>query len=315
MDFGKGGEKMKKNSWIIDSKRKGDFTFDLINLIAMIILTALVFYPMYLVFISAFSSPDLVYNGKVTFLPAGNNLEGLKLVLETESLWSGYKNTIIYTLVGTAINLVMTITGAFVLSRKDFMLKKPILLMVVFTMFFGGGMIPSFLLVKDLKLLNTIWSLVLPGAVSTWNLMIAKTFMASSVPDELQDAALIDGCNNTRFFISIVIPISSTIIAVLGLFYGVGHWNSYWNAMLYIKDIDRYPLQLVLRNLLLQAQTAMQEAQDGNPNTMVSMAELYYRSESMKYIVVLAAVLPITIIFPFVEKYFVKGVMIGSIKG
>ena len=170
--------------------------------------------------------------------------------------------------------------------------------------------------VRDLHLLNTVWALVLPGAISTWNLIITRTFISSSIPAELQDAAQIDGCNNARFFVSIVLPNSTTIIAVIGLFYAVDHWLSYWNAMLYITNEEMYPLQLVLRDILLKAEVALQSAQSGeNMESATAVVELLRISESVKYIVVIAGTLPLLIVFPFVEKYFVKGVMIGSIKG
>ena len=207
-------------------------------------------------------------------------------------------------------------TGAFVLSRKTFALRGVLNWMVLITMFFGGGMIPTYLLVKNLGMLNTVWALVLPGAISTWNLIITRTFISSSIPDELQEAAQIDGCNNARFFVSIVLPNSSTIIAVIGLFYAVDHWLSYWNAMLYITKSEMYPLQLVLRDILLKAEVALQNAQSGTDlDGGASIVELLRISESVKYIVVIAGTLPLLIVFPFVEKYFVKGVMIGSVKG
>lgn len=304
-----------KRSWVQESVRKGDIRFDTADVIIIIVLALLFAYPMYLVFISAFSSPREVFSGRVFLLPRGSNEDGLKMVLNTSSLWSGYRNTILYTLLGTSINLFVTITGAFVLSRKNFLFKGVISFLVVFTMFFSGGMIPSFLLIRSLKLLNTVWALVLPGACSTWNLMVAKTFLQTSIPDELSEAARIDGCGHTRFLVSIVLPCSSTLIAVMVLFYGVSHWNSYWNAMMYMTKTETYPLQLVLRNILLQAEVAVQQAQSGDTDAASSLAELYYRSESMKYIVVVAAVLPMLVVFPFIQKYFIKGVMIGSVKG
>ena len=249
-------------------------------------------------------------------IPKGFNAEGFQRVLQNYSLWRGYLNSICYTILGTAINLALTMTGAFVLSRKTFALRGVLNWMVLITMFFGGGMIPTYLLVKNLGMLNTVWALVLPGAISTWNLIITRTFISSSIPDELQEAAQIDGCNNARFFVSIVLPNSSTIIAVIGLFYAVDHWLSYWNAMLYITKSEMYPLQLVLRDILLKAEVALQNAQSGaDLDGGASIVELLRISESVKYIVVIAGTLPLLIVFPFVEKYFVKGVMIGSVKG
>lgn len=307
---------MQSDSWARKSKIQGDFRFDVVNIIVLGLITLLFFYPMYLCLISAVSSPEEVYAGRVLLLPKGFNSEGFQRVIENDSLWRGYLNTIFYTVLGTCINLALTMTGAFVLSRRTFALRTPLNWMVLFTMFFGGGMIPTYLLVKDLKLLNTVWSLVLPGAISTWNLIITRTFLATSIPNELQEAAYIDGCNNIRFFLRIVLPNATTIIAVIGLFYAVDHWLSYWNAMLYITDETRYPLQLVLRDILLKAEVALQSAQSGeNMESATAVVDLLRISESVKYIVVIAGTLPLLIVFPFVEKYFVKGVMIGSVKG
>ena len=306
----------EKISWKEKSKVQGDFRFDVINMIALTILMLIFFYPMYLCLISAISSPEEVFSGRVLLIPKGFNAEGFQRVLQNDSLWRGYLNSICYTILGTAINLALTMTGAFVLSRKTFALRGVLNWMVLITMFFGGGMIPTYLLVKNLGMLNTVWALVLPGAISTWNLIITRTFISSSIPDELQEAAQIDGCNNARFFVSIVLPNSSTIIAVIGLFYAVDHWLSYWNAMLYITKSEMYPLQLVLRDILLKAEVALQNAQSGaDLDGGASIVELLRISESVKYIVVIAGTLPLLIVFPFVEKYFVKGVMIGSVKG
>ena len=306
----------EKISWKEKSKVQGDFRFDVINMIALTILMLIFFYPMYLCLISAISSPEEVFAGRVLLIPKGLNAEGFQRVLQNDSLWRGYLNSICYTILGTAINLALTMTGAFVLSRKTFALRGVLNWMVLITMFFGGGMIPTYLLVKNLGMLNTVWALVLPGAISTWNLIITRTFISSSIPDELQEAAQIDGCNNARFFVSIVLPNSSTIIAVIGLFYAVDHWLSYWNAMLYITKSEMYPLQLVLRDILLKAEVALQNAQSGTDlDGGASIVELLRISESVKYIVVIAGTLPLLIVFPFVEKYFVKGVMIGSVKG
>ena len=307
---------MQSESWARKSKIQGDFRFDVVNIIVLGLITLLFFYPMYLCLISAVSSPEEVYAGRVLLLPKGFNSEGFQRVIENDSLWRGYLNTIFYTVLGTCINLALTMTGAFVLSRRTFALRTPLNWMVLFTMFFGGGMIPTYLLVKDLKLLNTVWSLVLPGAISTWNLIITRTFLATSIPNELQEAAYIDGCNNIRFFLRIVLPNATTIIAVIGLFYAVDHWLSYWNAMLYITDETKYPLQLVLRDILLKAEVALESARSGEDSeSAMAVVELLRISESVKYIVVIAGTLPLLIVFPFVEKYFVKGVMIGSVKG
>lgn len=296
------------------SRSEWDIIFDTINTLLVLLIAAAVFYPIYLVAIASISSPKEVINGNVLFWPKGNNFGGIQRVFSDDSIVRGYLNTIMYTTVGTAINLALTITSAFVLSKKDFLLTKPLTLMITMTMFFSGGMIPTFLVVKKLNMLDTIWALVLPGAISAWNLIVARTFFTISIPKELYDAAVIDGCNNFRFYINIVIPTSATIIAVIGLFYGVGHWNSYWSALLYIRSKAKYPLQLILRDILLRSEISVNmlqtELEDGD--TLARMLEI---AESVKYVVALAACLPIMVVFPFVEKYFVKGVMVGSIKG
>ncbi len=299
---------------IIRNGISSDDVFDFINIVLLIIITIIVFYPMYFVLIASISSPATVTSGEVLFLPKGNNFTGFKRVLNDTRLRTGYVNSIIYTIVGTTINLLLTLISGYVLSRDDFKLKKPLTIFITFTMFFGGGMIPRFLVVRQLNLLDTIWALVLPGAISTWNLIITRTFFQTTIPKELFDSATIDGCNNFRYFISIVIPISGSIIAILSLYYGVGHWNAYGNALLYIYDSKKYPLQLILRDILIRAQITAEQlkAEESDVLLAVLMTEI---AESVKYVIVIAACLPIIILFPFMEKYFAKGVMIGSIKG
>ena len=307
---------MQENQKQVILRSGSDRAFD----IALAVICGLIFisvlYPLYFVVLASFSDPIQVAGGKVWLWTTQPTLDGYKKVFEYEKLWVGYRNTIVYALVGVAAHMLVTIPAAYALSRKDAMLRGPIMMLFTITMFFGGGMIPTYLLVKNLGMLNTVWALVLPGAISTWNLIITRTFISSSIPDELQEAAQIDGCNNARFFVSIVLPNSSTIIAVIGLFYAVDHWLSYWNAMLYITKSEMYPLQLVLRDILLKAEVALQNAQSGTDlDGGASIVELLRISESVKYIVVIAGTLPLLIVFPFVEKYFVKGVMIGSVKG
>lgn len=291
-----------------------DRIFTVVNAVLVAAVACAIFYPIYLVAIASISTPREVINGRVLLWPVGRNTGGIERVFSDALFLRSYLNTIVYTAVGTGINLLVTITSAFVLSRRDFVLRKPITTLVVVSMFFSGGMIPTFLVVRQLHLLDTIWALVLPVAVSPWNLIVARTFFTVSVSEELHDAAIIDGCNNFQFYLRIVLPTSTTIVAVIGLFYGVAHWNSYWSALLYMRTQSRYPLQLVLRDILLRSQISveMMSAEMDDGNTMARMLEI---AESVKYVVALIACLPLMLVFPFVQRYFVKGVMVGSIKG
>ncbi len=262
--------------------------------------------------IASFSSPDSVNNGEIWLWPKDITFEGYKMIFEHEKIWTGYKNSIIYTVVGTLVNVVLTITGGYALSRKDLVGRNVFMFFIVFTMFFSGGMIPNYLLVKDLGMVNTLWAMVIPNAISVFNLIIVRTFFQSTIPDELLEAAKVDGCSDWKFFLKIVLPISTPIIAVMVLFSAVGHWNTYFSALIYLRDSNLFPLQLVLRDVLILTQA--QEVMDSGA-LMEGNAELQNVSELIKYGVVIIASLPVLILYPFVQKHFVKGVMIGSIKG
>ncbi|HML48278.1 MAG TPA: carbohydrate ABC transporter permease, partial [Clostridia bacterium] len=236
-------------------------------------------------------------------------LEGYQKILESKNIWRGYQNSLEYTLVGTAVNVCLTLMAAYPLSRKDFFGAGPILFLYTFTMIFSGGMIPTYMNIRQLRLINTLWAMVLPGAIAAYHLIVARTFYRSSIPDELLDSAMIDGCSNTRFFLRIVLPLSPTLIAILILFYGVNHWNAYFDALLYLSDEKRYPLQLVLRGILLQNEALAAMSLEDDP------VQLQRRADLIKYGVIMVASLPLLALYPFLQKYFVKGLMIGSIKG
>ena len=306
---------MQSDSWARKSKIQGDFRFDVVNMIVLGLITLLFFYPMYLCLISAISSPEEVYAGRVLLLPKGFNSEGFQRVIENDSLWRGYLNTIFYTVLGTCINLALTMTGAFVLSRRTFALRTPLNWMVLFTMFFGGGMIPTYLLVKDLKLLNTVWSLVLPGAISTWNLIITRTFLATSIPNELFESAYIDGATEWQTFLKIALPLSGAIIAVMALYAAVGTWGSWYTAFIYITDQKKWPLQLRLRQILILNQTQSLDYGMMSQEEIEMLQHQAFMVYTMKYAIIFIACAPMLVLYPFVQKYFVKGVMIGSLKG
>ena len=289
---------------------RSDRIFNIINVFILMLVSLIVLYPLYFVVIASFSNPTSVNLGDVVFVPKGITFDGYKKVFSNMQIWVGYRNTIFYTVFGTLINLALTVTAGFALSRKELPGRKYIIFFFVFTMFFSGGMIPSYFLVKKLHMLNTVWALLIPGALSVYNLTIARTFFENSIPNELYEAVLIDGGNYTIFFYKILLPLSKSVIAVLALYYAVSHWNSYFNAMMYIKDESLQPLQIVLRNILISSQLSLEMIQD-NQQAMANVDNI----ELMKYSAIIISTIPVLMIYPFVQKHFVKGVMIGAVKG
>lgn len=288
----------------------------LVNLFALFMFVV-VLYPLIYVVSSSFSSPDAVLSGKVVFLPVEFSLEGYKTVFGYQDVLTGYMNTILYTVLGTTINIIMTLICAYPLARKTLPFRNFFMFLFTFTMFFSGGMIPTYILVSKLGLRNTIWSMILPSAVSVYNLILVRTYIMRSISEEIMDAARIDGCGDWRLFLSVVLPLSAPIMATMALFYGVGHWNQFFAALIYISDQDLYPLQLVLRNLLLAGQNAMTDMISGGASGMDPqyIADLMQRAEILKYAVIIVATVPILAVYPFLQKYFVKGIMAGSLKG
>ena len=302
--------KYQKNNSAKKIKSKEDKIFDTVNFIFLTLICLAVLYPLYFVVIASISNPDLVYNGSVWLLPKEITFEGYKRIFSDPKIWLGYKNTIIYTVLGTAVQVSLTLMAAYALSRKDLYGKSFFMLMILFTMFFSGGLIPTYLVVKDLGMLNTMWAMIIPKAIAVWNLIVARSFFESSIPNELLEAGKIDGCSNTRFFLKIVLPLSKPIIAVMVLFYAVGNWNSYFDALIYLNDESLYPLQLILRNILIQNQLSVQMLSD-----LDNLAAQQHVGEIIKYGVIIVAAIPLLIVYPFVQKYFVKGVLIGGVKG
>ena len=288
-------------------KSIGEKAFDVLMYGCIGISILLILYPLYLILIASISDQNLVANGRVFLIPKGIQYGGFKRVFENDLLLSGYRNTILYTALGTVVNMVLTIPAAYALSRKDFLPRRVLMFLFVFTMYFSGGLVPTYLLMKDLRLLNTIWVMIIPFAVNVTNLIIARSFFESSIPDELLEAAVMDGCSNTKFFLHIVLPLSKAILAVITLYYAVQHWNEYFNALIYLKDTALYPLQLVIRDILVMNQKASASASAASSAVQIA--------EQVKYAVILISTVPVMIFFPFVQKYFMKGVMIGAVKG
>lgn len=288
----------------------GDRIFTFFTYFILSCAMIIVLYPLIYVVSASFSSANAVLSGKVWLWPVDFTLDGYTAVFRHEGVVTGYINTIFYTVVGTAINIVMTIMAAYPLARKDFYGRNIIMFIFAFTMFFNGGLIPTYLLVKDLGMINTRWAMIIPGALSVWNVIITRTYFQANIPDELLEAAKLDGCSDLTFIKSIVIPLSTPIIAVMTLFYAVGHWNEFFNALIYLNDPELYPLQLVLREILVQNEV--------KPN-MILDPELRQRMDNLrellKYSLIVVASVPVLIMYPFIQKYFVKGIMIGAIKG
>ena len=282
-----------------------------INYVLLALLLVIVLYPIIYIISCSFSSGSALMAGRVRLLPVEFTFDSYKAVFKYQSIWSGYKNSVIYTIVGTLISIVFTLFAAYPLSRDDFRGQKLFTGLFLFTMMFSGGLIPTYLLVRNLKLIDTMWAIVLPGAVSAYNMIVARTFFKQTIPKELMVAAEMDGCSDFKFFSRIVIPLSTPIVAVLCLWVAVSLWNSYFNPMIYINSEDKYPLQLVLRRILLMSQVNLNSS-SVDPQVI---AKNQYLSEMLKYGTIIISTLPLMVIYPFVQKYFVKGVMIGSVKG
>ncbi|WP_336785444.1 carbohydrate ABC transporter permease [Paenibacillus sp. MMO-177] len=272
------------------------------------IVLIIVLYPLYFIIIASFSDPSAVGNGKVWLFPKGFTLDGYKELLNHSNIWIGYRNTIVYTVVGTLIGLIVNVSAGYALSRKDLVGRKFLSLFFIFTMFFNGGLVPTFLTIRDFHLYDTFLVMVLPFSVAVFDIIVARTFFRTGIPTELWEAAQIDGCGNLRFYAQMVLPLSKPIISVLALWFAVGQWNSYFNALIYLQDKNLYPLQLILRDILVtnQMQTALGTGEAAQ--IALRLANL------LRYSVIIVATVPIMCIYPFVQKHFNKGVMIGAVK-
>ena len=269
-------------------------------------------YPFLFVLAASFSSGSEVSRGMVGIIPVGFNVDAYLAVFQYSHIWTGYRNTILYTTVGTAINLLFTIAGAYPLSRKQFYGRGVFTFIIAVTMFFSGGLIPTYLIMRAYKLLNTFWVMVIPGAISTWNMIIMRTFF-QNIPTELEEAAVIDGCTDIGVLLKVILPLSTASLMTIGMFYAVGHWNAWFSAFIYLRDQSKYPIQLWLRLIVLQNQIN-DIAMIHNTGAVDQMSDRMV-SDTIKYAVIIVAAAPILCVYPFIQKYFVKGVMIGSVKG
>ncbi|MCL2058081.1 MAG: carbohydrate ABC transporter permease [Oscillospiraceae bacterium] len=290
-------------------RKWGTNIFDWANNIFMFVLAIAILYPLYFVLVASFTDPTVVSTGKLLLYPETLYLGGYRRVFAYTPIWRGYSNTILYTTVGTSISLLVTIPGAYTLSRKDLPFRRQLMFLFTFTMFFSGGLIPMFLLLNTLSLYNTIWAVTLPGAVSVYNLIVCRTFFSTTLPDELLEAARIEGCDDFGFFFRIALPLSSTIVTVMILFYATSIWNSFMNALMFLGDAAKMPLQVVLRNLILINEATMLSSEG------VAMVERIKIAEQLKFGIIVVAALPLLMVYPFLQRYITKGVMIGAIKG
>lgn len=281
--------------------------FTVVNVIVLGFVGFVTLYPFVYMVVVSLSSSEYVIRNEVFFWPKGFTIDIYKYVLGDNRIWTGYRNTIIYTVLGTFLSLMITAMGAYALSRKDFVFRKFFTLMIVFTIVFSGGMIPTFLVVRNLGVMDTIFAMILPGLISTWNLIIMRTFF-QGLPDELIESGKIDGLTDMGVFTRIVLPLSKSVLATIGLFYAVGIWNNFFHALLYLRDDHLFPLQVYLRNIVLMGQNTDGNLVGGGDSELMV-------DESMKFATILVSTLPIIMVYPFLQKYFVKGVLIGSLKG
>ena len=289
-----------------------NFTFKLVLGFICLFSFIVVAYPLYFVVIASFSSSTMVNQGQVIFRIKGFSTYGYGQILKDSRIWIGYRNTILYSVLGTAINLTVTMPLAYTLSRREFRLRRPLMALFVFTMYFSGGLIPSYLLLQKLHIMNTIWVMMIPTAVSVYNVIIARSFV-ENLPAELYEASQLDGCSHFKYFYMVALPLSKAVISVLFLYYFVGHWNDYFSALMYINEEGMKPLQLILRDILLRNQAFANGAGIGSNTGGGSYAQTY--ADQIKFGAIIVSTLPLLCIYPFIQKYFEKGVMIGAIKG
>jgi len=304
--------KTKKKGGIVTDTR-ADKVFVFFVYVFLILALIITLYPLIYIISASISDPVYVNSGEMVLFPRGITFAGYELIFGNQDIWRGYLNTIFYTVLGTGINLLVTIPVAYALSRPEFYGKKFFTTFMLITMFIGGGLIPTYMLIVNMGMLDTVWALVLPGATSVFNIVITRTFFQSTIPRELEEAAIVDGCSDFYMFIKIILPLSMPIIAVMALFFGVGHWNSWFSALIYLRDRSMFPLQLILREILVLQDMFSMPAMTGD------MAEVMHNrmqlAQVIQYGVMIVATLPIIIVYPFLQKYFVKGMMVGSLKG
>ena len=287
--------------------RTGDKVFDIVNYTLLTLIMVIVLYPVLYIVAASFSDPQAVVSGEVFILPVRPTLRGYEAVFKNKKILTGFANSVYYLVVGTLLNLVMTMLCAYPLSRKEFYGRGIFTGIVVFTMFFDAGIISNYMVVQSAGLMNSIWAIILPGAINVWYMIIMRTFF-SDIPEELFESARLDGANDLTIFVKMVLPLSKAVLATMVLFYAVGFWNQWLQPLIYLNDRNRFPMQLILRNIVLGTDAALSKS-------MSASADMATMSLNIKYAVIFITILPILMVYPFVQKYFVKGVMVGSVKG
>lgn len=305
-------EKSKRFRWRFSS----DNTFDLVNTLLCAILLLVFVWPLYFVVIASFSDPAEVWSGNVILFPKGFTLTAYETLMEHKQIWIGYRNSIFYTAFGTCLAMVMTVLCAFPLSRRELLLKGFFTKFCLIPMYFSGGLIPTYLVIKSLGMVNTPWVMIVPGCLSFYNALIVRSYFTSSIPGSLEEAAELDGASPVQYLLKVVLPLSKPVLAVVTLYYAVGIWNNYTTALVYIYDSDLFPLQTVLREVLVSAAQLAGESTVGmSLEDALTIAEKMQLAQILKYSSIVVSIIPMMIVYPFVQKYFVKGVMIGAIKG
>lgn len=298
---------------MVNNLSKGEKIFKAVIIVILILFCLITLYPLVFVLSSSFSSPEDVYSGNVVFFPVNFSIQSYIRLFQNNEIITGYLNTILYTFVGTFISVSLTFMAAYPLSRKDMRGRNFFMLLFVFTMFFSGGIVPLYMLIDALSLTDTMWAVILPGCVSVWNLIVVRTYISTAIPYNLQESAMIDGASGFRLFFDIILPLCKPILVIMILFYFVGYWNNYFNSMMFLSSESKFPLQLVLRNILIEQDlSSMVGSGGGSQENLYEQAML---SESIKYSAIVVSTLPILLIYPFLSKYFEKGIMVGSLKG
>lgn len=295
---------------MVNARSKSDRLFDIINVILLIITGVAIIYPLYYVLIASVSNPVYISRGEIFLYPKGLNVYGYMKLIDDKSVWIGYRNTIFYTLLGTFINLAVTLPCAFALSRKSMPFRSFFGVFFIFTMYFSGGMIPAYMLNRSLGIVDTVWVLVLPGAMSAYNMIIARNFYISGIPDSIFESAIIDGASKFKLFFQFALPLSSSMTAVIALYYALGHWNSYLHPFIYINTQNKLPLQVIVRRISAALDASLSDTLDPS-----EVNRMMLEKQLIKYAVVVVSSLPVFLMYPWVQKYFVKGVMIGAVKG
>ncbi|MYL57167.1 ABC transporter permease subunit [Virgibacillus halodenitrificans] len=290
-----------------------DQAFDRLNFLFVLFITLIIIYPLIFVISASISDPQAVNSGKMWLWPVDITFDGFARVFQNDAIWIGYRNTIIYTVVGVLIHLFILLPSAYALSRKELMAKKLFLWFILFTMLFNGGLIPTYLVVKNLGMVNTMWSIVIPGVIGAWSVLVARTFFQQTIPDQLVEASKIDGASDFYLFMKVVLPLSMPIIAVMALFHAVALWNQYFNALIYLSDEHLFPLQLILRQILILNEVSADSAATA-AGAAQSFSDQIKTASLVKYAVIIVSALPLLIVYPLLQRFFVKGVLIGSVK-